>query len=418
MVDRLDIPLHTWNETAIAYDSGGNRIPSQEAQHALDLFWSILADAFACSNDNKHNDVINPNTSLYDFLKQRCQHDFEHDRMDEKTKALVLAISRVWGSSTGDDIERQSLKFFFLEEDMEGGEKDWQFIKTSYRDVMSEIAALPLAKASVRMNTVMKSVRGSSQSVSVETGEGQEEVFDDVVVTCPLGWLQRHRDAISPMPPRLAQAIDSMSYGRLERVYVRFSSVWWQKSTEEPVSFMSWIQPEYAKETNPGSWRIEAVNMAAISDGYPEPILLFWIFGDCSEHLTSSVRSLSTEAQERFLSDFFEPYYSQLPGYDAATCMPLGCLASSWSQDEFAGYGSYCNFQVGAENTAADIECMRHGVPEHHIWLAGEHTAEFVGLGTVYGSYESGEKVADRMLAGNLQLRGLCEPLGKPSTDL
>ena len=41
---------------------------------------------------------------------------------------------------------------------------------------------------------------------------------------------------------------------------------------------------------------------------------------------------------------------------------------------------------------------MRAGVPEEGIWLAGEHTAPFVALGTVTGAYWSGEDVARRVI--------------------
>jgi hypothetical protein len=43
---------------------------------------------------------------------------------------------------------------------------------------------------------------------------------------------------------------------------------------------------------------------------------------------------------------------------------------------------------------------MREGMPERGIWIAGEHTAPFVALGTATGAYWSGEKVALRILEG------------------
>jgi len=46
------------------------------------------------------------------------------------------------------------------------------------------------------------------------------------------------------------------------------------------------------------------------------------------------------------------------------------------------------------------VECMRRGMPEQGIWIAGEHTAPFVALGTATGAYWSGEKVALRILEG------------------
>lgn len=41
---------------------------------------------------------------------------------------------------------------------------------------------------------------------------------------------------------------------------------------------------------------------------------------------------------------------------------------------------------------------MRRGVPERGIWLAGEHTAPLVALGTVTGAWWSGEGVAKRIV--------------------
>lgn len=41
---------------------------------------------------------------------------------------------------------------------------------------------------------------------------------------------------------------------------------------------------------------------------------------------------------------------------------------------------------------------MREGMGvERGVWLAGEHTAPFVGLGTTSGAYWSGEAVAGRI---------------------
>lgn len=46
-----------------------------------------------------------------------------------------------------------------------------------------------------------------------------------------------------------------------------------------------------------------------------------------------------------------------------------------------------------------DIEALRAGMPDRGLWLAGEHTAPFVALGTVTGAWWSGEGVARRIAA-------------------
>lgn len=72
-------------------------------------------------------------------------------------------------------------------------------------------------------------------------------------------------------------------------------------------------------------------------------------------------------------------------------------MATDWLHDELAGFGSYSNFQVGLENGDDDIRTMREGLPNQGLWMAGEHTAPFVGLGTATGAYWSGESVGRRI---------------------
>jgi hypothetical protein len=72
---------------------------------------------------------------------------------------------------------------------------------------------------------------------------------------------------------------------------------------------------------------------------------------------------------------------------------------TTWQADRFAGNGSYCNFQVGLERGDEDIQVMRAagGLTTQGLWLAGEHTAPFIALGTTTGAWWSGEGVARRI---------------------
>lgn len=86
---------------------------------------------------------------------------------------------------------------------------------------MAEVAKASLAKATIRLRTIMTSVQarsGSERAVCVRTSNAQDEYFDAVVITTPLGWLKRHKEDIRPLPLRVSEAIDSISYGRLEKV--------------------------------------------------------------------------------------------------------------------------------------------------------------------------------------------------------
>lgn len=165
--------------------------------------------------------------------------------------------------------------------------------------------------------------------------------------------------------------------------------------------FTHWLAPAYAPDTNPERWNQEGMNLVTLPPSCAHPTLLFYIYGPCSKYIAGIVTEAESESErDAQLLDFFRPYYSLLPNYDHddPRCQPKAVLATAWANDEFAGYGSYCNFQVGLENGDSDIEVMRHGMPERHVWFAGEHTAPFAALGTTTGAYISGERVAARIL--------------------
>ena len=268
--------------------------------------------------------------------------------------------------------------------------------------------------------TVIGIKDGTNVKVVVRTADEKEQEFEAAVITTPLGWLKRHKDAITPLSERITQAIDALSYGNLEKVQsavifsalsssliiiqtlIEFPFAFWDsdslKSDDDVVSFVHWLSPSYASSTNPQAWRLECVNFNAFPPPYRRNILLFYTFGECSRHITARIHDMEDQARFNFLCEFFEPYYSRLPNFDPQTCTPQRVLATEWSQDEFAGFGSYSNFQVGVTDAAGDVKALRHGMPEHSIYFAGEHTAPFDGLGTVAGAYASGENIAKRII--------------------
>ncbi|KAK4991150.1 hypothetical protein LTR66_006621 [Elasticomyces elasticus] len=396
-------PLHRWKGNTLLVDSDGNLVSSDEANEALKQVWDILEKAITHSTN--HSEEIPSSASLYNFFRDWCDRTLQSGEMTEREVELVLGMSQMWGAYVGDRVERQSLKFFYLEDCIEG---DDCFIPTSYEKIMAKVSAIPLEKARIQLNTVMTSIEvrtSGALQICVTTSDGKVQYFDDVVVTTPLGWLKQHKKSIPQMHPRVVSAIDAMSYGRLEKILIEFPTAFWECVTagsgtgpNEPVSFVHWLSPSYAAQTNPQRWRLECVSFHAFAEPYRRNILLFYTFGDCSTHITTSVRGLHGEPRDRWLQQFFEPYYTRLPNYDANTCAPLRFLATEWCNDEFAGNGGYTNFRVGMADAAQDVQAIRHGMPEQHIYFAGEHTAPFDGLGTVAGAYNSGEKVARRII--------------------
>lgn len=263
----------------------------------------------------------------------------------------------------------------------------------------------------LQLNTKVTAIASKHQShqnpsVSVTTASGAKFGFDEVIVTCPLGWLKRNTSSFNPLlPSNILKAINHISYGRLEKVYFTFPTAFWLAQNPEDTSlFAQFLQPTYT-EQNPAGWSIECVSLASLPSPCAHPTLLFYINGPCAKHVTSLVKDLDPTSHQYStrLTSFFAPYYSRLPNYSASAphCQPVGIVATNWQNDEFAGYGSYTTFQTSNASEEVeldkDIEALREGCPEQGVWFAGEHTAPFVALGTVTGAYWSGQAVAVRV---------------------
>ena len=188
---------------------------------------------------------------------------------------------------------------------------------------------------------------------------------------------------------------------------------------EKGASLFHWLSPEYDPKGNPDKYDFEALDLTKLPGRTAHPTLLFYIYGECSHHIAKMVKAAPTEAaRKEALINFFKPYLSLLPGYSAEdpVCTPKAALATAWAADELAGYGSYCNFQVGLEEGDKDIEAIREGMPERGLWFAGEHVSPFVALGTTTGAYWAGQAVGERIVQKHAESSETIKVQEPPST--
>ncbi|TWU79230.1 hypothetical protein ED733_009002 [Metarhizium rileyi] len=381
------------------YDHLGDLMSLEDGEKYSAMVWNIVQQAF--DHANTYGAETHSDESLLSFVRERAADLIPEDDVEcVKKREILIRLAEMWGAFIGSPVSRQSLKYFWLEECLEG---ENLLIAGTYKKILDDIAAPAVTAANIMLNSKVTEITyqlQKSHKVSVGLDDGQHLLFDEVVITTPLGWLKRHPDAFNPaLPERLTQAISAIGYGCLEKVYVTFPTAFWLKATKMS-GFIEWITPTYAP-SNPHHWHQDAIELGSLPEPDAHPTLLFYMFGAQSEHITSTLAGLTTESEKMaFLADFFQPYYSLLPNYSAESpdCTPLGFLSTEWLNDELAGNGSYSNFQVGLENADKHIEVMREGLPDQGVWFAGEHTAPFVALGTTTGAYWSGEVVGKRII--------------------
>lgn len=94
------------------------------------------------------------------------------------------------------------------------------------------VASLPLLLSdsiALRLGCEVSRIANSGIGViNVEAADGFRSVFDDVVVTAPLGRLKRSENFSSPpLTPRVLTAIRSLGYRNLDRVFIKFPEAFW-----------------------------------------------------------------------------------------------------------------------------------------------------------------------------------------------
>lgn len=418
-------PLHHWNDKQLIYDSSGEALDHDETDKLSTILWDIIDEAFVFSANARQADQtsasIPEKDSLYDYISRKALERLP----DDHEREILLRMSEMFGAYVGEPVWAQSLRFAWLEECCGGGEHiisvqaklsglienpDEVFVESNYARILERIAQPARSSAEIRLSSYIKSIltptsRATDSQVTLISGDEEPMVFDEVVVTAPLGWLkQHHSDVFSPrLPPPVCAAIEHISLSHLEKVFITFPAVFWTQNNPDSGEFpayANWLRPTYAPGTNPQGWPQEIWDLSALAPPNRHPTILFYIYGDCSRHIVSNISSMSTEEEFRFLDDFFRPYYSRLPGYDASSenCRPRAILASRWQADPLSGNASYCNFQVGIESADKDVTVLRDGCPDRRLWFCGEHAAPFEECGTVAGAYLSGEATGMKIL--------------------
>ncbi|KAI1101711.1 FAD/NAD(P)-binding domain-containing protein [Jackrogersella minutella] len=404
LANETKTPLHHWNGKQLIYDSSGKKLPDDKTDRLSTLLWEIIEKAFKASAAAREKDggkSIPREDSLYDFIKKATE-----DLQDEEERRILIQMSEMWGAYVGEPVWKQSLRFAWMEECC-GGEE--MFVESDYSAILDRISKPAHEQAEILLDTKVISVnapesRPTSQKIRLQTEDRKEYTFDQVVMTTPLGWLQRNISCFNPpLPPRLSSAIHSLKLSQLEKVFITFPSAFWisDSTTDSFPAYTNWLTPSYAQDTNPHSWPQEIWNLASFAAPNNHPTILFYLYGDCSRYIVSSIHGKSQPEKFAFLQAFFLPYYSRLPNYSTSSedCVPKAILATEWLADDLCGNASYCNFQVGVEEADGDILAIRQGCKDRGLWFCGEHAAPFEECGTVAGAYLSGEAAADKVIA-------------------
>jgi hypothetical protein len=97
------------------YGPEGLALAEDEVEAGSEKMWDLIGDAFKHSNEDCGS--IAPGLSLKDFFREKLTTQ----GVSPEERRLVMLLGEMWGSFIGDPWDRQSLRWFWLEECLDGG---------------------------------------------------------------------------------------------------------------------------------------------------------------------------------------------------------------------------------------------------------------------------------------------------------
>lgn len=218
-----------WDGRQSVFDHLGKLMPGKEATENTEIVWGIIEQAMKLSNEESA--TIPAEKSLFNFFEEQVEQMFPSevegvvDKDAQRKQKTILQMSEMWGAFVGSPIHTQSLKFFWLEECIDG---ENLFVADTYHKILEKIKE-PALKAEIKLGHKVTKIKSSgneeSPSVCVDIQGQGSQTFDEVVMTAPLGWLKHNMNVFEPeLPKRLQEGINAIGYGHLDKVCMSLRS--------------------------------------------------------------------------------------------------------------------------------------------------------------------------------------------------
>jgi monoamine oxidase len=220
----------------------------------------------------------------------------------------------------------------------------------------------------IRLNQAVMQIAYSDTGVTVTTDSDIFEA-DRAIVTLPIGVLKQGDIAFEPaLPEKKQTAIDALGAGVLNKIYLQFSEVFWERSPDW-LSYISAAKGEFT------TW----LNIYRYTD---QPILLAFNAGSFGQEIEAW-----SDAQ---IIDRAMATMRLISGQDSPD--PIDAQITRWHSDPFARC-SYSYPAVGmTDRTRADLAAPIGD----RLFFAGEATHSDYPS-TVHGAYLSGQREAERI---------------------
>lgn len=123
LAKQTNTPTHTWDASSNVFGEDGRLL--KEGASLMEAMWNIVVHGF--KHSAKNTSTIDPEASLHDFFSEKVLEFHPGPGEAELRRKVVMQMSELWGAFVGSPVTTQSLKFFWLEECLDGGESSFTF---------------------------------------------------------------------------------------------------------------------------------------------------------------------------------------------------------------------------------------------------------------------------------------------------
>lgn len=359
-----EVPLtqQLCKEAGVLYHSlEGNMYRIDKGELCRDDFfdneWKMLLEELGTLKDDKPlEDVINQKFSSPDYndFKAGIRRFVEGYSAADVSKVSSHALRNEWAD---DDDPTQYRP--------EGGYG--QLMDFLERQIKAD-------KGEVILNAAVQSIRWEKQRVIVVTADGTQHQASKVLITVPLGVLQKNAITFTPEPAGLRHAVANIGFGAVVKIVIEFTDAFWQDQR-----FRSFSNPDFLFTDAPiPTWWTQ-------SSG--SNVLTGWLGGPDLETERLDDEAYMKRSLESLAYCFACPQHT-------IRDMIVAWKVFQWLHDPFAR-GAYTYAKIG---TPEAVNVLGAGF-ESTLYFAGEAIYGGSHTGTVEAALESGRDAAGRMMS-------------------
>ena len=344
--------VETSEEGVVAYYADGTPLSEAEMEELDQSAEALLSEAEP--DDDEDEDY-----SLQEAIDELLA---DETLSAEERQALDFWLGTTIGHEYAAELHELSALSWSEDEGMGGA-------SVIFPDGYKQIVELLAADVAIELAQVVREIHLENGGVRVVTDRGEFRA-ERCLVTVPLGVLKSGKIAFSPpLPAAKQEAIAALGMGLLNKLYLRFPSVFW----DQEAGWINYLAPEK------GEW----MSWLNLNRYLGVPVLMAFNSGDYGRQIEALG---DTEIVARAMDTLRRLYGEDIPEPDQ-------WQITRWASDPFS-FGSYSFNAVGSNSDTRDA--LAEPI-DGLLYFAGEATVSDFPA-TVHGAYLSGVRAAEALI--------------------